>query len=80
MQVKERVLKVQKGGFIKNEENCSQLHIIGNNLEVNENKRRVIKIIKRDKSWNAALSTEKYQTTNKRNNKKVDETKSTKCD
>ena len=50
MQVKERVLKVQKGGFIKNDENCSQLHIIGNNLEVNENKRRVIKIIKRDKS------------------------------
>ena len=50
MQVKERVLKVQKGGYITNEENCSHLHIIGNNLEVNENKRRVIKIIKRDKS------------------------------
>ena len=80
MQVKERVLKVQKGGFIKNEENCSQLHIIGNNLEVNENKRRVIKIIKRDKSWNAVLSTEKYQTTTKLNNKKLNETKSTKCD
>ena len=79
MQVKERVLKVQKGG-LKNEENCSQLHIIGNNLEVNENKRRVIKIIKRDKSWNAVLSTEKYQTTTKLNNKKLNETKSTKCD
>ena len=80
MQVKERVLKVQKGGYIINEENCSHLHIIGNNLEVNENKRRVIKIIKRDKSWNAVLSTEKYQKTNKRNNKKVDKSKSTKCD
>ena len=80
MQVKERVLKVQKGGYIINEENCSHLYIIGNNLEVNENKRRVIKIIKRDKSWNAVLSTEKYQKTNKRNNKKVDKSKSTKCD